>query len=116
MLFNHTQNKKIIEKTRFANSVTEKFRGLMFEQKQNFDYALVFDFGKESRLGTSIHMLFVFFPIDAVYLNEQKKAVDIKTRLAPWTLNYTPKKPARFLCELPVGTGQTIQLGDQLQW
>lgn len=116
MLFNKTQNQKIIEKTRLANSFSEKFKGLMFERKERFDYGLIFDFGREATWEVSIHMLFVFFPIDLVYLNEQKKIVDIKLGIKPWALNYTPQKPARYLAELPAGIAQAVRLGDQLEW
>ncbi|MFH0955548.1 MAG: DUF192 domain-containing protein [Candidatus Micrarchaeota archaeon] len=116
MLFNKTQNKKITEKTRFADSFFKKFRGLMLEKKESFDYALIFDFGSEKKTGASIHMLFVFFPIDLVYLDEKKKVTDIKTAISPWTLNYTPKNPSRFLAELPVGAAKGIQIGDKLDW
>lgn len=116
MLYNRTQNKKIIENVRLANSAMEKFKGLMFEKKNRFDYGLVFDFNRETRMGASIHMLFVFFPIDLVYLDEKKKVTDIRLSIAPWTLNYTPKKPSRFLAELPVGAAKGIQIGDKLDW
>ena len=66
-LFNKTTGKKIIEKVSFARTSREKARGLMFKKKP--DYALVFENKKPSRLGISIHMFFVFFPIDAVFLH-----------------------------------------------
>lgn len=81
------------------------------------DYALVFELEKETRLGASIHMLFVFFPIDVVYLDSGKKVVDIKSGLKPWSLNYTPKKAAKYFVEFPVGKlREKIGLGDVLQW
>lgn len=88
----------------------------MFESKSQFDYGLVFDFGKTSRIAASVHMLFVFFPIDLVFLDEQKRVVDVKAGFQPFSLNYTPKKPCRFLIELPPGLGQTVRLGDELDW
>ncbi len=116
MLYNRTRNKKITEKTRLANTFFEKFKGLMFEKKGRFDYALIFDFGSEKKAGARIHMLFVFFPICAVYLDAGKKVVDMKNNLKPFSLNYTPKKKARFLVELPVQAGKAVSLGDQLEW
>ena len=115
MLYNKTQRKKVIEKVRFANGFFGKFRGLMFERKKNFDYGLVFEFGSEKRIEASIHMMFVFFPIDAVYLDSQKKVVDVAT-VKPFSLNYTPKKKAGFLIELPAGTAKKICTGDNLAW
>ena len=87
----------------------------MFERKANFDYGLVFPFGHETRMGSSIHMLFVFFPIAAVYLDSGKRVVDLAV-LNPFALNYTPKKPAAFLIELPAGKAKELSLGDKLEF
>ena len=46
------------------------------------------------RLGASVHMLFVFFPLDLVFLDKNKRVVDKKEGFRPFSLNYTPKKPA----------------------
>ncbi len=116
MLFNKTTGKKIAEKVKIAANSWQRFKGLMFEKKERFDYALVFDFGQEKKMGASIHMLFVFFPIDAIYLDSEKKVADIAKNLQPFSLNYTPKKKARFLVELPVQAGKAVSLGDQLEW
>lgn len=116
MLFNQTTQKKIIDSVHVADSAWKKFRGLMFEKKKRFDYVLIFDFGRETTWGASIHMLFVFFPISLVYLNEKKYVVDIKQSIQPWTVNYTPKKQARYLVELPPENGKKISLGDELNW
>ena len=102
-------------RVRFADSYLAKAKGLMFERRERFDYALVFPFGGETRLGASIHMLFVFFPIAAVYLDSKKRVVDIAV-LKPFALNYTPKKPAAYLVEMPVRRAAGIELGDELDW
>ncbi|MFH1390825.1 MAG: DUF192 domain-containing protein [Candidatus Diapherotrites archaeon] len=115
MLINSTSGKKIIEKTKTANTSFSRFKGLMFEKKENFDYGLVFELDKEGRINSSVHMLFVFFPIDIVYLNSEKIVVD-KTTLNPWILNYTPKKSAKYFVELPKETASKIKLGEKLKW
>ncbi|MFH1587709.1 MAG: DUF192 domain-containing protein [Candidatus Diapherotrites archaeon] len=116
MLENKTKKSKILDKTRIADSHWKKFKGLMLESKKNFDYALIFEFAEQGTLINAIHMLFVFFPIDAIYLDENKKAVDIKRNLKPWTLYYAPKKPAKYLIELPEEKGKEIELNDELNW
>lgn len=57
-------------------------------------------------------MMFVRFPIDAVFLDENEKVVDIAT-LNPWTINYTPKKPAKYVVEMKAGTAN-YKLGEKL--
>jgi len=113
MLF--AEKKIVIKKVRFASTQWERTKGLMFEDEKNFNYALVFEFPNESRVGCSLHMLFVFFPIDVLFLNKEKKVVD-KTTLTPFILNYTPKKPAKYVIEMPKGKGKNIKLGQKINW
>lgn len=115
MLFNKTKKVKIIERVRIADSLFKRFKGLMFEKKKNFGFALVFPLEKESTLEASIHMLFVFFPIDVLWLDKNKKVVDKKT-MGPFCLNCTPKEPSRFIIELPCGKAEKISVGDFLEW
>lgn len=116
MLYNVSKKKKIIETVKLADSLLKKFKGLMFEREKNFNYALVFDLGKNCKRRASIHMCFVFFPIDVLFLNEERKVVDIVLGLKPWTLNYTPKKNSRYIIELPKGRGSGIEERDKISW
>lgn len=114
MLFNSLTGKTLIQKTKKANTSWTRFKGLMFENEKNFDYALIFNLGSETKLGASIHMMFVFFPIDIVYLDSQKKVVD-KAIVKPWSLNYTPKQASKYFIELPVGK-VNVKIGDKIDW
>ena len=113
--FSGANGKIIAKKVGHAATFFQKFKGLMLESKDNFDYALVFDLGSETRIGASVHMMFVFFPIDIVFLNSGRKVVD-KATLKPWILNYTPKRPARHFIELPEGMAKEIKIGQRLEW
>ena len=98
------------KKTRLAGTALKRFKGLMLERKENFNYALVFEMPFESRHSASIHMLFVNFPIDVLFLDSGKKIVDIAENLKPWSLNFTPKKPAKFIIEMNVGLAGKFKL------
>lgn len=111
MLFNKTTNESIIQ-TELAKTCFQKIFGLMFTCKKNFDYCLIFDMGSESIIGSSIHMMFVFYPIFVVFLDKNKVVVD--TRIAkPWRF-YAPKKPARYVLELPISYSEKIKEGEEL--
>jgi hypothetical protein len=58
-------------------------------------------------------MWFVFFPIDVLYLDENKKIVELKSNFKPFT-NYYPKKECLFVVELPKETvkKQKLKLKD----
>lgn len=109
-----SNGKTIISKVRVASELG-KVKGLMFEKKEKHDYALIFKMHAESRIGCSLHMMFVFFPIDVLFLNSEKKVVD-KVTLNPWQLNYTPKKAAKYVVEMPKGLGKKVKIGEKVSW
>lgn len=108
----------IHEKTKIASTFSQKFKGLMGVKKKDFDYCLVFELNKEGTLSASIHMMFMKFPIDIVFLNSKKEVVDMVENAQPWTLDHTPAKPAKFIIELEAESIQKnkIQIQDQLEW
>ena len=108
-------NKIIPLKVRVAHTVLQQTKGLMFLSKGRFDFALVFPFKQKNRFLNSIHMLFVFFPICAIFLDENKMVVDKKI-LKPFTPIYVPKKDCRFLIELPQMYSKKIRVGDIVKW
>jgi len=116
MIFNKSRNKKIIAKTKVISSAWDKLRGLIFEDPKKFDYGLVFVLDSESKIGASIHMMFVFFAIDVLFLDRNKKVVDVVEGLRPFTPNCTPKKAAKYFIELPAGKAKGTRVGDELEW
>ena len=84
--------------------------------KEIKDYGLVFTFKKDRKW--SLHMLFVFFPIDVLWLDKNNRIVDMKENFAPFSLLAKPKEKARFVVELPKGTiknSDTI-IGDKISF
>lgn len=65
----------------------------MFSKRKN----LVFVFGNERRV--SLHNWFVFFPIDVLFLDSEKRIVEIKKGLRPFGF-YFAKKKAKYVVEL----------------
>ncbi len=116
MLYNKTTKQKITEKTRVSTSFFALFKGLMFEKKKNFDYAMVFVLPVASRTAASIHTFFVFFPIDVVFLDSQKKVIEVAKSVKPFTPIYMPKKPAAYFVELPEGKSEKISPGNIIEW
>ncbi|MDD4049895.1 MAG: DUF192 domain-containing protein [Candidatus ainarchaeum sp.] len=96
-------NNKIIIKKKKIISPLKQGLGLMFFPRRKFDFGLIFKREYESIVGSSIHMLFVFYPINVIFLDSNKKVVDIKKKLKPFTF-YSPKKKAKYIIELPIET------------
>ncbi|WP_431357869.1 DUF192 domain-containing protein [Halobaculum rarum] len=92
-----------------ADSLRSQARGLMFRRSVPDDYALVFRFDEvDSR---SLHMLFVPFAIDAVWLVEGE--VSKVKRLRPWIgLGWGT---ADTIIELPAGAADDVDPGDTVE-
>lgn len=114
MIFNKTRKRKIASKKDFCDSIPSKAFGLMFSPKIK-DKGLIFVFDKEEV--RELHMFFVFFPIDVLFLDKNKKVVEIKENFTPFTL-YFPKKKAQYVIELEKGTVKKTKTktGDILRW
>lgn len=115
MLRDVTTRKTITGRVRIADTMLLRMKGLIFADEKGFDYALVFVLPRETRAGASVHMMFVPFPIDIVYLDAEKRVLE-KATLVPWMLNYTPKKAAKYFVELPVGLAGGVAVGNVLEW
>lgn len=101
MIKNKSRKKILAKKAIVCRSILSKARGLMFSKKIKAK-ALVFIFNKEKKY--SLHMFFVFFPIDVLWLDKNRKVVDMKENFRPFSLIAKPKNDAKYIIELPAGT------------
>jgi uncharacterized protein len=60
----------------------------------------------------SIHMCFMHFPIDAVFLDHQNKILKLVKSLKPWQIVPSVKQ-AHSVLELPSGSIDVLQLKEQ---
>ena len=99
LIVNTTKQKVLARKFRNCESEFSKIKGLMFTK--NFPHALVFDMKKEKVI--NLHMFFVFYPIDVLWLDSNKRIVYLKKNFIPFTFTMMNKK-ARYIIELEKGT------------
>lgn len=88
----------------------------MFRKKLKRGQGLVLVADEESIYQTTIHMLFVFFPIDVIWLNKAKEVVDLRPNVKSFQPLIAPRSPAKYVLELPVGAAKHIKQGDTLQF
>ncbi|MEK6852882.1 MAG: DUF192 domain-containing protein [Nanoarchaeota archaeon] len=88
------------------------FLGFMFHFQGTIVKVLVFR--EEQKV--SLHMLFVFFPLKAIFLNAKKEIVEVAI-LRPFTF-YTSEKMAKYVVELPysLSKGLEIKVGDKIKF
>jgi|SRR3989338_8774582 len=96
---------------KLCDTFLKKFKGLMFSFKPR---NLLFILNKESKLNSSIHMMFVFFPIDVFWLDKDMKVIDFKLNVKPFTFGHSPKAAAKYILETPVRELKELKLNDRL--
>ncbi len=98
---------------RLCDTFLCRLRGLTFRRSLPEDEGLLFVEDKESRLGTAIHMFFVFFPIAVIWLADDGTVVDA-CLAKPFRPYYAPRAPARYFLEATPSLLQQVHLGEKL--
>jgi uncharacterized membrane protein (UPF0127 family) len=99
----------------WCSSFFANFKGLMFVKSiPDFSGILLVE-NSESRINTSIHMLFMNFDITAVWINSGHEVVDV-VLAKKWHLAYFPKNKAQFVLEINSSHLNDIHVGDHLQF
>lgn len=114
MIKNLARKTIIAKKKEICSSVHSKAIGLMFSPKIK-NYGMIFNFNKEDK--RELHMFFVFFPIDVIFLDKNRKVVELKENFLPFTL-YFPKKKAQYVIEVEKGAirKSKTRLGDRIRF
>lgn len=105
----------LLANVKWCSSFFCRLRGLMFRARLNEGEGLLLVESRESRLDTAIHMLFMRFPIAAVWLDARFRVVD--TCLArPWRPMYAPRRLAKYTLETSPALLEKIAVGDELEF
>ncbi len=112
MIKNKTKNIVLVDETKHCKSILSKAKGLMFTSGIK-NKGLVFYFPKEQI--NSLHMVFVFYPIDVLFLDKDRKVVEIKRNFKPFSA-YIPKKKSKYVIELPKNTTKSVELGNTIEF
>ena len=88
--------------------------GLMFRKNIPSDYSMIFILKKPSHIG--VHMFFMRFPIDVIFLDNEKKILGF-FRLNPWT-GYKAMKNTRYILEMNAGAIEkyNLSIGGQMEF
>jgi uncharacterized membrane protein (UPF0127 family) len=99
----------------YCASFTCRLRGLMFRSRLDREEGLLLVQGRDSRVDTSIHMLFVYMDLAVVWINSAGFVVD--TVLArSWRLAYAPRQAARYILEFAPDRLAEFQIGDRVEF
>lgn len=105
---------EIAKNLEFAKTKLSQMLGLMFRKNIPSEYSMIFILEKPSSV--NVHMLFMRFPIDVIFLNEDKKVSGL-SQLNPW-LGYKAMKGIRYVLEMKAGTIERYNLstGGQMEF
>ncbi|MEK8023627.1 MAG: DUF192 domain-containing protein [Candidatus Hydrogenedentota bacterium] len=108
-ILNRTRNTLLGDRIELADSFDAKLMGLMGRAKLDEGEGLLL------KNTPSIHMCFMRFPIDAIFLDGEGRIVRICARLRPWL--GLAGADARDCLELPAGTAESTgcAVGDELE-
>lgn len=113
---NRTRKTLIAPMYRLCRSTHSKAKGLMFTNKHEVkERAYLFEFNIPKP--QSMHMFFVFYPIDVLFLDEKKTVIDVKEGFRPFSV-YNSSKRSKYVIELPENMirKSRTKLGDRLEW
>ena len=103
--------KKIACCVALKDNLIKQFICLRFKKQTN----LIFEFKKEKKV--TIDMFFVFYPIDIIFLNKEKKVIELKPNFKPFDI-YSTKNNVKYAVELKNGfiKENKIRIGDKLDF
>lgn len=107
---NETRGTVAVERCRVARSLRDRTVGLLGTPH------LAAGQGLWIERSPSIHMFFMRYPIDAVFVDRDRRVVRIVERLRPWRI-VAWVRGARDCLELPAGSADQagVQVGDELR-
>ena len=117
--FIYVQNidRKIKQPARAAlcDTFAGRLRGLMFRTSLPDDEGVLLAMPRESRIDSSIHMLFVSFNLAVFWITESMQVVD-KVIAKPWRPAYMPSRAARYVLELHPRFFAAYEIGDRVEF
>jgi uncharacterized membrane protein (UPF0127 family) len=100
-------------KSKYCSSVISKFLGLMMQSSIKPDDGILLVEKKDSRVDSSIHMLFMRFEIAAVWINSNLDVVDVRIA-RKWQLALVPVEPAIYVLETHPSQASNFKIGDRV--
>ena len=99
----------------YCDSFLCRLRGLMFRSSLAPQEGLLLVQPRDSRLDSSIHMLFVYMDLAVIWINS--KGIVVDTCLARrWRPAYAPRQAARYILEIVPQRLNEFHIGDMIEF
>jgi uncharacterized membrane protein (UPF0127 family) len=100
---------------KYCDTFLTQLRGLTLRPELSLDEGLLLVGTRDSRIDSSIHMLFVSFDLTVVWINSHMQVVD-KIVAKSWRPAYFSKQPARYVLEIHPDRWGDYEIGDTVQF
>lgn len=100
---------------KFCDTFLSQLRGLTFRSRLSREEGLLLVGKRDSRLDSSIHMLFVSFDLAVIWINAEMQVVD-KVLAKSWRPAYLSKQPARYVLEVHPDRWGEYEIGDTVEF
>lgn len=109
---------RIIEgelRIKYCDTFFTQLRGLTFRSQIAREEGLLLVGQRDSRLDSSIHMLFVPFDLSVIWINSAMQVVD-KVLAKAWRPAYFSKRPAKYALEIHPERWGDFEIGDGVEF
>jgi uncharacterized membrane protein (UPF0127 family) len=111
---NQTRGTVLCERLEDAGGLGGQSRGLLGRDALEPGAGMLFDNGRFTPM-MWMHMFFMRFAIDIVFLDRRDRVIKINRKLKPWRVS-SMVFGARRALELAAGAADTTQAGDQIKF
>jgi len=111
------QNRTITEplQIKYCDTFFTQLRGFTFRAHLSREEGLLLVGKRDSRVDSSIHMLFVPFDLAVIWINSALRVVD-KVIAKSWRPAYFSKQPARYVLEIHPDRWGDFEFGDRVEF
>ncbi len=114
-VFHVESERLLLKEAQWCDGFGSKLRGFTFKRTLGEGEGLVLVEKGDSRLNTSIHMLFVAFDLAVIWVNDAGEVVD-SVLAKPWRLSYAPQAAARYVIEGHPRLLEQVKVGDHIRF
>ena len=115
LIENKNREIKNLPLIKYCDTFLTQLRGFTLHSRLARDEGLLLVGTRDSRLDSSIHMLFVFFDLTVVWINADMQVVD-KVLARSWRPAYFSKRPAKYVLEVHPDRWEDYEVGDKVQF
>jgi uncharacterized membrane protein (UPF0127 family) len=102
-------------RVKYCNTFFTQLLGLTFRSQLSREEGLLLVGTRDSRIDSSIHMLFVPFDLSVIWINSAMQVVD-KVLAKPWRPAYFSKQPAKYALEIHPERWGDFEIGDGVEF